>query len=139
MQANWQWIPTAVAVSMLGACTTRTVTHEVVREQPIVQQQPVVVAQAQPAVVERVVQMPTAPQEAIPPSPGPGYSWVAGHYEWNNQWIWQPGTWRAGTIRPMPSPIVETPGMSPATATRWIPGYWTIVNNDWLWVRGQWQ
>jgi WXXGXW repeat (2 copies) len=124
MQANWQWVPTAaVAVSMLGACTTRTVTHEVVREQPIVQQQPVVVAQAQPAAVERIVQMPTAPQEAIS-LPAPDYSGLA---------------WRDGTIRPMPSPIVETPGASPANASRWIPGYWTIVSNDWVWVRGHWQ
>jgi hypothetical protein len=140
MYATWQWIPAAVAVSILGACSTRTVTREVVREQPIVQQQPVVVAQAQPVVAERIVQMPPAPQEANPASPGPGYSWVPGHYEWtNDQWVWQPGTWRIGTIRPMPGAIVETPGTPPGNTARWVPGYWTVVGNDWVWVRGQWR
>ena len=56
-------VPLCICVLLLGACATRTVERQVIREQPIVQQAP-----AQPA--ERVVIMqPAAPQEEIPPAP----------------------------------------------------------------------
>ena len=137
----WPWVPAVLAVSILGACASRTTTHEVVREQPIIQQQPVVVApQPTVTVVERVVPMPTPPQEAVPASPGTGYSWVAGHYEWvNGQWAWHPGQWHVGVIRPLPSVIVESPPAPPTTSARWVPGYWAFVGNDWTWVKGHWQ
>ena len=105
MNTVFKLVSLAAAASVLGACSTRTVTREVVREQPIVQQAP--------AVVERVtvVQPPPAPVEQVPPAPSAsGYSWVPGHYEWRDgRWNWQAGHWVAGTVRPLPSPIAESP------------------------------
>jgi hypothetical protein len=35
--------------------------------------------------------MPPARAEAIPPSPGPGYNWVPGHWAWRGvSWQWIP-------------------------------------------------
>jgi hypothetical protein len=130
-----------VAAAAVTACGTRTIeTREVVREQPIIQQAPAP-QPAQHVVVERVVPAPAAPQETIPPAPGPGYSWIAGHHEWSNgRWTWRPGEWRAGTIRPMPAPMDESPTTPPPSASaRWVPGHWSFVGSDWVWVRGQWQ
>ena len=97
MKAILNVIGLAAAATVLAACSTR-VTHEVVREQPIVQ--------PQSTVVERVaiVQPPPPPQETVPPAPAPsGYSWVPGHYVWRNGgWQWESGQWRTGTIRAMP-------------------------------------
>src|SRR5689334_15171418 len=93
-------IPLAASVLMLGACATRVVERQVVREQPIVQQAPVqTVVTPQP--VERVVVMPAAPQETIPPAPAAtGYTWIAGHYIWRDGgWSWERGQWVTGAIR----------------------------------------
>ena len=125
-------IATVGALATLAACTTRTVTREVVREQPIVQQ----------AAPERVVivQQPAVPAETVPPAPSAsGYSWVPGYYEWrDNTWIWKPGQWVAGTVRPVPPVIQETPSSPPHSGARWLPGYWTFAGSDWVWVRGRW-
>ena len=128
-------IATVSALAALAACSTRTVTREVVREQPIVQQQ---VAPQRESVV--IVQQPAVPAETVPPAPAPaGYSWVAGYYEWrDNTWVWRPGQWVAGTVRPLPAVIQEAPSAPPAANSRWVPGYWTFAGNDWVWVRGRW-
>jgi WXXGXW repeat (2 copies) len=134
MNIAWKLVPAALAVATLAACGSRTVIRETVREQPVVQQAPV---------VERVtvVQPPPAPQEVQPPAPSvSGYSWVPGHYVWaDTRWVWQPGQWRAGTIRPMPSPMTETPPSAPPEGrTQWVPGYWSFQGNDWVWINGRW-
>jgi hypothetical protein len=135
MNTAWISLPAALAVATLAACGGRTV---VVRDAPA----PAPVVQQQP-VIERVtiVQPPPAPQETQPPAPATGYSWVPGHYEWvDSRWVWQPGQWRAGTVRPMPSPMVESPPSAPPQGrTQWIPGYWSFQGNDWVWINGRWQ
>ena len=133
-------IPIALSVLMLGACATRTVERQVVREQPIIQQAPAqTVVTAQP--VERVVVMPAAPQEAIPPAPAPtGYTWIAGHYVWRDgAWNWERGQWVTGAVRPMPSAYAESPTQPPSPTARWVPGYWDFSNGDWEWRRGHWE
>lgn len=138
MSSTWKLLPLAVAVAALGACGTRTVTREVVREQPIVQQAPVV--QTAPAAGSiTIVAPPPAPTEVIPAAPAAGYSWVAGHYEFRNGgWVWRPGQWYAGSVRPLPPPVAETPSAPEREYTRWVPGHWAFVGNDWVWVKGQW-
>lgn len=131
MNTTLKLITLGAAASMLAACSTR-VTREVVREQPIVQ----------PTTVERVtiVQPPPAPQEQVPPAPSVGYSWVPGHHVWRDgAWAWEPGQWKAGTIRPMPPLIQEAPPAPIQPGARWVPGYWNFVGNDWVWVNGRWQ
>ncbi|HMC14981.1 MAG TPA: hypothetical protein VKI18_05075 [Albitalea sp.] len=136
MNTSLNVITIAAAAAMLGACASRVTTHEVVREQPIVQQ-------AQPSVVERVtvVQPPPAPSEQMPPAPAAvGYSWVPGHYVWrDSSWHWEAGQWRAGSIRPMPPALQESPPPPIQPGARWVPGYWNFVGNDWVWVNGRWQ
>ena len=128
-------VATVSALAALAACYSRTVTREVVREQPIVQQQ---AAPQRESVV--IVQQPAVPAETVPPAPAAtGYSWVAGYYEWrDNTWVWRPGQWVAGSVRPLPPAIQEQPSAPPAVGSRWVPGYWTFAGNDWVWVRGRW-
>lgn len=140
MNTLWKVAALTVVAASVAGCYTRT--REVVREQPIVQQQPVA---QEPRIVERervvVVQPPAAPTEQIPPAPAPtGYSWVAGHYEWQNDaWVWKPGYWMAGSLRPLPSVVQETvPSAPPRPNARWVPGHWSLAGNDWIWVRGHW-
>jgi hypothetical protein len=135
MNANWKLAPLTAAVALLAACGTRTVEREVVREQPIVQQQPV----ATERVV--VVQQPAPPTEQMTAPPAPtGYSWVAGHHVWQDgRWLWQPGQWVQGTARPLPQPMAEAPPMAnPDANSRWVPGHWRWSGSDWVWVKGRW-
>lgn len=67
---------------------------------------------------------PPPPQEAIPPSPGEGYAWVAGDWTWtpSGRWEWREGRW-----------VQAEPG-SVWVAGRWerkdegrfdrVPGHW---------------
>ena len=74
---------------------------------------PVIVHRAPPPrVVERVVV-----------SPGPNYTWVAGHYTWaENQWVWVRGAWM---VPPQPNALwVE--GRWEPTSQQWIEGHWEI-------------
>ena len=131
-------LPVCAAALLLGACAHRVTEHEVVREQPIVQQAP---ASPQP---ERVVVMqpPPAPQESMPPAPAAsGYTWLPGHYTWHDGWQWEPGQWVPGNVRPMPAPYDESPSSvaPPSGASQWVPGYWDYNGSDWAWTRGHWE
>lgn len=68
---------------------------------------------------------PPAPQhEIMPPSPGPRYVWVPGHWQWSgNRWVWTQGHWR-----------VVQQGYH-----RWVPGHWERRGNRWYWRDGHWQ
>jgi hypothetical protein len=137
MNAAWKLIPVTAAIALLSACGTRTThTREVIREQPVIAQQPA----APVASTVTIVQAPPPQSETPTPQPGPGYSWVAGHHEFRNgAWVWVPGQWIAGTVRPMPSPITEPPPAVPSgESSRWVPGYWSFNGSDWVWVRGRW-
>lgn len=139
MNPSIKLIALAAAAATFAGCAQR-VTREVVREQPIVVQAAPAPQPAQSVVVERVIAPPAAPQETLPPSPGSGYSWVAGHYQFRNgAWVWMPGQWVAGVVRPLPSPIVEVQPAPTGEAARWVPGHWVFNGNDWVWVQGQWR
>jgi hypothetical protein len=67
---------------------------------------------------------PALPAEAIPPSPGPGYVWVAGHWAWTgNGYAWQPG-FRA---------VLAQPGYV------WVPGHWQPRRGGFVWIGGHWR
>jgi hypothetical protein len=68
---------------------------------------PIIVRRAPPVrVVERVTV-----------SPGPGYTWVAGHYTWaGDRWIWMSGTW---VVPPQPG-------------AQWIDGSWNPQTQQWI-------
>jgi hypothetical protein len=131
---SFRMVPICMSALMLGACASRTV--EVVREQPIIQQAP-----AQPAQpTERVVVVPPAPREEVPPAPSAtGYTWIAGQYVWRDGWNWERGHWVAGSVRPMPSPYSEAPTQPPGASAQWVPGYWEFVDTDWVWKKGHWE
>jgi hypothetical protein len=68
---------------------------------------PVIVHEAPPPVVVE--------HAAI--SPGPGYVWVQGHYEWaGNRWIWMSGAWM---YPPQPN-------------ARWVNGNWDPQTHQWV-------
>jgi hypothetical protein len=124
------------AVAAMAACS-HTTTREIVREQPVVQQQPA------PATVERtvIVQPPAAPQETMPAPPAAsGYTWVPGHWAYRDgQYQWERGSWQPGVAPPMPALVQETIPPAPMSSSRWIPGYWSLSGNGWNWVHGHWQ
>ncbi|MGH7321451.1 MAG: YXWGXW repeat-containing protein [Candidatus Rokuibacteriota bacterium] len=77
-----------------------------------------VVAAPPPAPVPQV--------EVTPPSPGPPYVWVAGHWVWRGpqhgyQWI--PGRY----VTPV------QPGYL------WVPGRWVPRPGGYVWVEGHWR
>ncbi len=80
---------------------------------------------AGPDVATAVEQEPApAPKpETVPPSPGPDYVWVGGHWVWHNGWEWQPGYWSIGTI---------------ASRGVYVPGRWVLVNGVQTWYPGYW-
>jgi hypothetical protein len=66
---------------------------------------------------------PGTPQEQVTPAPGPGYVWMAGH--WNNvsqRWVWVAGHWE----------------LPPSPSAAWIAGHWVQGNSGWVWVDGTW-
>jgi hypothetical protein len=117
------------AAAMVAACS-HTTERQIVREQPVVQQQP--------STVERVTVLAAAgaPQEAMPGAArAHGYTWVPGHYAFRNgAWTWESGSGRRGTVPPMPSAMQEPIPPAPYSTSRWVPGYWTFADNSWTWV-----
>lgn len=70
----------------------------------------------------------TAPPAAIaevqPPSPGPGFSWVAGYWSWNgSRYVWTSGHYE----------------QTPASAQRWEPPQWERVGNGHRFRPGGWR
>ncbi len=77
-----------------------------------------------------VVQAPPpapAPQaEIVPPSPGPAYVWVGGHWAWRGPrrgYVWIPGYYA----------VPVQPGWV------WVPGYWAPSGGGYVWVEGHWR
>ena len=57
-------------------------------------------------------------------SPGPGYVWCDGYWDWRgNNWIWIQGAWR----RP------------PRARAAWVPGYWRPQGRGHVFIRGYWR
>ncbi|MBN1197424.1 MAG: YXWGXW repeat-containing protein [Candidatus Aminicenantes bacterium] len=72
-----------------------------------------------------------SPRTAPPPprqemrmaSPGPGYFWVSGHWEWRSRdWYWIRGHWER-----------KRPGRV------WVSGHWERRGKRQVWVRGHWR
>jgi hypothetical protein len=65
----------------------------------------------------------TVEGEQVSPQPGPGYVWIAGH--WNNvaqKWVWVSGHWE----------------MPPSPSATWVAGHWVQGNAGWVWVDAAW-
>jgi hypothetical protein len=81
-------------------------------------------APAHPRVVYVVREPPPEVVETIPPSPGPQYVWVRGHYRWEgSEYVWVPGHWQ----------------VPPQGYTEWVPGHWARRDGGWVWVEGHWR
>ncbi len=79
-----------------------------------------------PAAVESPPPTPPAQAEVAPPTPGPAYVWVPGHWAWRGPYrgyVWIPGHW---TI----------PGQA---GYMWVPGHWERGPGGYLWVEGHWR
>lgn len=101
-------------------------------------QAPIVVVQQapQPMVVVQQVQTPAANAfsfdsppndlvEHMTASPGDGYVWQKGHWQWNGSWVWHGGKWAE---RPIGYSI-------------YVPGYWKLSTHHhrWEWVEPYWK
>jgi WXXGXW repeat (2 copies) len=61
--------------------------------------------------------------DQVTPAPGPGYVWIAGH--WNNvsqRWVWVSGHWE----------------MPPSPSALWVAGHWAQGSTGWVWVDAAW-
>lgn len=70
-------------------------------------------------------QPPPAPQvEVTPPSPGRGYVWTGGAWQWNgDRHVWSSGRWQ----------------QPPAANQFWVAGHWTQARGAWNYVPGTWR
>lgn len=66
---------------------------------------------------------PPPPVETIVISPGPGFIWVGGEWEWNNRWVWRSGYW----------------GRPPAGFSIWVGGTYRRDGHNWHHNRGHWR
>jgi hypothetical protein len=61
--------------------------------------------------------------EDIPPSPGAGYVWIGGAWDWQGRWVWGRGHWD----RP------------PHPGAIWVPHRYVEHNGKHTFVRGGWR
>jgi outer membrane lipoprotein SlyB len=81
------------------------------------------VAAAPATVVVQQPPPPPPPPEPVVVSPGPGYVWIGGEWEWNRGWYWRAGYWM---FPPYPGAI-------------WIGGGWHEGSRGWHHDRGHWR
>ena len=94
-------------------------------------------ASAQFVIEERV--MPTLKMEVVPTAPGGGWSWVPGHWAWNQRaWVWLPGHYVRGVVPPMPAPVAELRPPCPGPGWFWVRGHYVWEGNHWEWRHGHW-
>jgi hypothetical protein len=59
--------------------------------------------------------------EYAPPSPGPDFVWIRGHWDWHRErWEWKPGRWERPAQR----------------GSVWVPGRWIPRDGGWVWAEG---
>lgn len=81
---------------------------------------------AAPAPAAVVVSAPPPPYaEAIPPSPGPEFFWIRGHWDWRGRWVWVRGYYAR-------HPHYHY-------GARWVDGYWGRRDGGWVWIGGHWE
>ena len=69
------------------------------------------------------VDPPAAKSEVRTTKPGPKYTWVAGHWNWNgNRYVWKDGHW------------TKTKKNS-----SWVAGHWKKTPRGHVWVGGHWR
>lgn len=67
---------------------------------------------------------PTDIMERAPISPGSGFFWIKGYWQWNNNnWQWVPGHWER----------------QPRPGTTWRNGRWSQTFQGWVWIPGYWR
>ena len=102
------------------------------------------IAAAAPAFGQVVIQervMPGEKVEIIPARPHPNWSWVKGHWRWNDgrrEWVWVSGRWIEHAAPAMPEIIVETPPPPPSPKHFWVRGHWAWEGDRWAWMKGHW-
>ena len=74
-----------------------------------------------------VVTAPQAPPpprvEVVPPSPGPQYFWINGHWRFEGgSYVWVPGYWEGHRQHEI-----------------WVPAHWVRQGGVWRYVGGHWQ
>ncbi len=78
-------------------------------------------AQAAPVIIQQAP--PPPPVETVVVSPGPGYIWVSGEWEWSGRWIWVGGHW---ANPPRPQAV-------------WVVGRSWHEPHGWHYERGHWR
>lgn len=74
-------------------------------------------------IVEDLITIPATLPEVKPERPSWKHHWVAGYWEWDGCWLWEPGHW---TLKPNPK-------------AEWVAGHWDPYGNlGWRWVAGHW-
>jgi hypothetical protein len=113
---------TQTPVKTASANSTETVNAPLLTPKNFVYPAP---AQSKPAPISPVVTGPPPPPqvEVVGAPPGPKYTWLPGHWEWQGSWTWISGKW--GTL--------------PEPNAAWIPGRWVHRENGWIWVTGYWR
>jgi hypothetical protein len=68
---------------------------------------------------------PAMQTEVVPVSPGPGYVWVGGYWNWgpSRSYVWVPGAWQ----RP------------PHANAHWVRHEWRHAKRGWYRVDGHWR
>lgn len=66
---------------------------------------------------------PVALVDTVPPSPGLGYVWVGGAWDWRGQWVWDAGRW-------------ERP---PHPGAVWVPHHYVMHHGHHTFVHGGWR
>jgi outer membrane lipoprotein SlyB len=66
---------------------------------------------------------PPPPVETIYVSPGPGYIWCPGEWQWRGTWVWVNGRW----------------AYPPHRSAVWVGGYWTRGQRGYVHVSGRWR
>jgi hypothetical protein len=118
----------AGAIALLSVISTGCV----VKEQVVVKQAPAHV---------QVRYMPAPIAEDRGAQPGPGWSWLPGHWKWEGRdWAWVHGHWVQHTVPVMPAVIVEEITVAPSPMHFWVPGHWVwrLDAGGWIWVKGSW-
>jgi hypothetical protein len=66
---------------------------------------------------------PTLIMEKVPPSPGPGYVWIGGAWDWHGHWMWDRGHWD----RP------------PHPGAVWVPHRYVERDGKHVFIHGEWK
>jgi len=103
------------ATLLLGMISSQAYSHTTVVVEEVPSTQVIVVNEAPPAPIV----------EQVSPSPGNDYALVAGHWEWNGQWVWKRHAWV----------------LKPYASAYWEPAHWhwSHHHHGYVWEDGHWK